>query len=201
MEMITNYEVEGSWTTKKVKSKCRYCGALQELVPETGHYNSKYWELKRNDGLNLFCCPHGCSVIVANNKMHYFINFSYYMVDSSQSYNYKLDYSKIKCGWIDRKGIIYPCYNREHRYIAEEILNSTQDKIEKEGYVLLTIEINKYVNNYRVVCTKKVSKLQINTILYWAHANNLKTKDFYDTCMNSGELWFLFEKTTNTKEK
>lgn len=40
MKMITDYEVYGNWST---------------------HENpSKYWQLKRNDGLYLYCCPNGC---------------------------------------------------------------------------------------------------------------------------------------------
>lgn len=42
MKIITDYEVDGCWTTKKAQSKCGSCGSLFELVPETGHFNSQY---------------------------------------------------------------------------------------------------------------------------------------------------------------
>jgi len=61
MNMVTDYEVYGCWTYEDVKGVCPKCSSTLELVPEEGHYNSKYWRLKRDDGLDLYCCPKGCN--------------------------------------------------------------------------------------------------------------------------------------------
>ena len=193
MKMITDYEVEGGWTTKEAKSKCRNCGTIKELVPEKGHYNSKYWELKRNDGLDLFCCPNGCSVKETDKKMKYYLEFRFYMTKNSKSYNYQLDYTKIKYGWIDRKGVLFPCKHMEHSRIAEEIFNKSMDEIEEQGYVKMTMRENKKI----VVCSiKKPTRLQINTILDWAHANNFKTQELFEHIKtNDINYEFVMERT------
>ena len=76
MKMITNYEVAGCWINKKNVGKfgheCAKCGATYELVPREDHYNSQYWELERNDGQALVCCPHGCSAKLADKNMKFF---------------------------------------------------------------------------------------------------------------------------------
>lgn len=62
MEMIKDYEVYGCWTHDEAVGKCPKCSSKLELVPEEGHFNSSYWKLKQNDGLDLYCCPSGCNV-------------------------------------------------------------------------------------------------------------------------------------------
>lgn len=60
MELIKDYEVYGNWNTEKAAGQCPKCAAKLQLVPEEGHFNSQYWKLKQNDGLELYCCPTGC---------------------------------------------------------------------------------------------------------------------------------------------
>ena len=59
--MVTDYEVEGGWGNPDKPGECRGCGTVKELVPREGHFNSKYWQHERGDGLKLHCCPNGCS--------------------------------------------------------------------------------------------------------------------------------------------
>ena len=61
MVNVTDFEVYGCWTSPESKVECE-CGTVMEQVPEEGHFNSKYWALKRNDGMVLKCCPKGCAV-------------------------------------------------------------------------------------------------------------------------------------------
>jgi len=56
----TEFEVYGYWATPSREHKCTKCGAVLELVPEEGHFNSRYKKLKKNDGCELLCCPNGC---------------------------------------------------------------------------------------------------------------------------------------------
>jgi len=196
MKLITDYEVEGSWTTHKAKSRCRNCGKLKELVPEKGHYNSQYWKLKRPDGLDLFCCPNGCSIKEADKKMEYFLTFYNYMIKRCKSYNYRLDYTIIKYGWIDRKGILFPCKHQEHKYIAEKIFKKNMNIIENEGYVKITVGINQKIV---ISCIKKPTEQQINTILDWAHANNFKTRELFNY-IRTDSMHYEFEMKKIRKE-
>lgn len=61
MEMIKDFEVYGCWTFDEAVGVCPKCSSKVELVPEEGHFNSQYWKFKRDDGLDLYCCPNGCN--------------------------------------------------------------------------------------------------------------------------------------------
>lgn len=192
MKMITDYEVEGGWTTKEAKSKCRNCGTIKELVPEKGHYNSKYWELKRNDGLDLFCCPNGCSVEEADRKFKLYAKIANYCIKGgkSESWNYKLDYKKVNCGWISPKGILYPCEYKEHIDSCYDFFNKSEASIEEEGYFKLSLTIS---NHHIVEGNRIPTKKQIETIIDWAHSRNYKTKEFYKEIEDTEEnLIFSF---------
>jgi hypothetical protein len=141
MKMIKDYEVEGCWTSEKriKRGNCRSCGAMFERVPKDGHYNSKYWELERDDGQILVCCPSGCSEKDAVEKQRKYTNIEKWLTDDSSSWDFKIDLSKIHNAWIDRKGNIIPCDTRMHIEKAEEIGFSEQE-LESMGWLKITSE-------------------------------------------------------------
>ena len=155
MKMIIDYEVEGCWTSPKSKSKCRLCGTEMQPVPEKNHFNSQYWKLTRDDGIILKCCPKGCSVKTAENIMKEFLKIRCYCIDKSESWNYKLDYNKIKHAWIDRQGKVYPLESRGHISFAFEH-NTDERTLENKGWLKLT--------SMEFFWKKKLSKRQINMI-------------------------------------
>ncbi len=155
MKIITNYEVEGCWTGQISKSKCRLCGTKMQVVPKENHYNSQYWELEKNDGNILVCCPKGCDVKEAENSMKEFLKIQYYYITKIEIWHYKLDYNKIKDAWIDRQGTVYPLEIREHNNFAFEH-NTDERTLEKKGWLKLT--------SMEFFWDKKLSKQQINTI-------------------------------------
>ncbi len=155
MKMITNYEVEGCWTSPKSENKCRVCGTKIQPVPEKNHYNSQYWNLARDDGTILKCCPKGCSVETAENIMKEFLKIRHYCIAKSESWHYKLDYNKIRDAWIDRQGTTYPLESREHNNFAFEH-NTDERTLEKKGWLKLT--------SREFLWGKKLSKQQINII-------------------------------------
>lgn len=155
MENIIDYEVEGCWTGKKIVSQCRLCGTKFIKVPRKGHYNSKYWELERNDGLILVCCPKNCNVITAEKKNKEYSKISRYCKDNSRSWNYELDYNKISHAWINRRGKIYPLEIREHVYFAEKH-NTEESELEFQGWLKLSSK--------DFYWEKKLSKRQIDVI-------------------------------------
>jgi len=61
MKKETKFEVYGCWSFEGTVGICPKCASKLQVVPQVGHFNSKYWELKRNDGLDLYCCPNGCN--------------------------------------------------------------------------------------------------------------------------------------------
>jgi len=155
MKKKTNYEVEGCWSIKKILSRCRACGTKFQQVPRQGHYNSKYWELERNDGQVLVCCPNGCNVKEGLAKMNEYFKIRHYCTVDSQSYNYKLDYNKIQHAWIDRKGKVYPVGLREHVTFCRE--HDTEEReLEKKGWLKL---ISK-----EFMWDRKLSKRQIDVV-------------------------------------
>lgn len=192
MKMVTDYEVEGCWSGRI--PVCRNCGKKEKLVPEKGHYNSQYWELKQNDGLDLFCCPEGCSVKAADKRMNYFLSFSKFIkdFDKAESYNFELDFKKINSAWIDKEGIFYPCDYQGHVNIADAFFDTTDSDLEGRNYIRLSS-----ASDYLIQCIKKPTKKQINSIIDWAHENTLNTKEFYEYCNEEyidGELFsFIFE--------
>jgi hypothetical protein len=129
IKMITDYEVEGSWSTLidgfKSGRKCRLCGEINVKCPETDHYNSKFWELKRNDGLDLVICPNGCSEEEAMGKYrlyHYLLRYNFLHADSigkKSIKNLKYDWSKIENGWISHRGNFIPCEYGMHNDFLE----------------------------------------------------------------------------------
>ena len=155
MKKITDYEVEGCWTSPKSKSKCRLCGTEMQSVPKENHYNSQYWGLERNDGLILVCCPEGCDVKEAEKRIKVFSKIGKYCVANSESWCYKLDYNKIRDAWIDRQGTVYPLGIREHNNFAFEY-NTDERTLEKKGWLKLT--------SMEFFWEKKLSQQQINMV-------------------------------------
>lgn len=182
MKLITKYEVEGCWSSINSKSKCRYCGTKLEEVPKKGHCNSKYWALQRDDGTFLMCCPDGCNLELAENKMREYLKIQYYCTKNSESYNYKLDYKKINNAWIDRKGKIFPCSTREHVDLAYD-LDSDERTLEKMGWLKLS-NLNFYWEE------KTLSQNQINIIFdYMKIYDNNKFEKFKEIIDNkSGHI-------------
>jgi hypothetical protein len=165
MKIITNYEVEGCWSSSKSGIKCRACGTEMQSVPKENHYNSKYWRLSRNDGLGLVCCPKGCNVKEAEKRMKEFLKIQYYCIIKSESWNYKLDYNKIKDAWIDRQGKVYPLGTREHNDFAFEH-NTDERTLEKKGWLKLT--------SVEFFWEKKLSQQQINMIFDYIMITGIK---------------------------
>ena len=155
MKIITDYEVEGCWAGVKSKSKCRVCGTKFQLVPKKNHFNSQYWKLARNDGTFLKCCPNGCSVETGEKTFADFNKIRKYCANNDESWNYKLDYTKIKDAWIDRNGNVYPLESREHIGFAIE-RNINEHTLENQGWLKLTF--------MEFFWEKKLSKQQINII-------------------------------------
>lgn len=153
--MITDYEVEGCWTSPKSKSKCRLCGTKMQPVPKENHYNSQYLGLGRNDGLILVCCPKSCDIKEAEKKMEGFLKISRYCSTNSKSWSYKLDYNKIKHAWIDRQGKVYPLESRRHVNFAFEY-NTDERSLENKGWLKLT--------SMEFFWDRKLSKRQIDMI-------------------------------------
>ena len=140
MKMVTKYEVEGCWTCdpvlpNKKQSMCGACGTVLKRTPEDGHFNSTYWNLKRNDGLEMRCCPNGCSVKDADRKRKIFNNIGNYCKKGSVAGNYTLDYDRIKAFWMDTKGKIYPCAIRDHSTLCDELWGKRESEIEEQGFV------------------------------------------------------------------
>jgi len=155
MKTITDYEVEGCWTSPKLERKCRLCGTEMQLVPRENHYNSQYWKFERNDGTILVCCPKGCDVKEAEKRMEEFSKIRKHCVTNSESWSYKLDYNKIKHAWINRQGKVYPLESMEHVYFAIEH-NTDERTLENKGWLKLT--------SMDFFWEKKLSKRQIDMI-------------------------------------
>lgn len=139
MKMILDYEVEGSWSVKKSKhkSRCRVCGALLKEVPQEGHFNSRYWHLKRTPDEILVCCPKGCKVETAERIMKEYLAVRHYCIEGSESYKFSLDFDRIKHAWIDREGKIYPCELYGHILLAED-LGYDEVHFEQTGWLKLS---------------------------------------------------------------
>ena len=168
MKQVTDYEVEGCWSSPNTKTKCRCCGTKLEPVPIKGHYNTKYWILKRNDGLLLFCCPKGCNVEKANKIMReYFKYFAEWCTEDSQSYKYKLDFTKFRNCWIDPKGKCYPVHYEGHNDFANS-LDLDQRDLEEKGWVKITT-----VDWLAIRCDyKPFSQKQLDTIFDFCIAHD-----------------------------
>ena len=185
MKKIIDYEVEGCWSNKQIISCCRLCGTKFQEVPRENHYNSKYWELERNDGQVLVCCPNGCNVESAEKKMKEYLKVRYYCKDNSKSYNYKLDYNKIQHAWINRQGKVYPCGLREHVDFAYEH-NTTERDLENEGWLKLT--------SYEFMWEKKLSKRQIDVMFdYIIIVSGEKDIKKFKTCIDDETGYFKLE--------
>ena len=173
IKMITDYEVEGTWV--KVNSdgiadhKCRKCGANHVLVPREGHFNSKYWDLQRNDGLYLVSCPEGCSVVDADKTMKDYMKVSYWCKDGKASYKHELDLLKIEDAWIDRTGKIIPVEWQGHSEYADSI-GADEFSLEQKGWVKIA-RLKIIFLNYRKHITKK-QKNAVQTLLL-THGKNV----------------------------
>lgn len=161
--MITT-EVESCWTALKVKTNCRSCGSLLMRVPKTWHFNSHYWKLHRHNKEQLMCCPKGCSVKLAEEKMREFLGLQFYCTKDSKSWNWTLDYTIIKNAWINRRGQVYPLENREHSSFAIN-RDLTERDLELKGWLKLSIKT--------FMWQRRLSKLQIDFCMDYLIANKL----------------------------
>lgn len=165
MKMITDYEVEGCWRNPNSKEKCRLCGTLMQPVPKEGHFNSQYLELARDDGMILECCPKGCNVKEAEERMTEFMKIRYYCAAKSASWCYKLDYNKIQDAWIDRQGNVYPVAWMGHIDFAYE-RNADEATLENNGWLKLTAR--------EFFWRKKLSQAQIDMIFDYIQITGTK---------------------------
>jgi len=180
MKMILEYEVEGSWSSTKSKHKgrCRICGALLKEVPKEGHFNSRYWHLKRTPDEILVCCPAGCSVETAEQRMKEYMAVRHFCTKGSDSYKFSLDLDKIDNAWIDREGKIYPCELYGHILLAEE-LGYDEVHFEQTGWLKLS-QLN-------LIWENKLNTFQINV-----------AKQFIDK-YRPKDCEFLYEMLEETK--
>jgi hypothetical protein len=178
--MITDYEVEGCWTSFDLpdrKTKCRYCGAELIICPKENHFNSKYWELQRNDGLLLAVCPNDCSVKDANKKMYLYLLVQNFCKDNSESYNYEYDWDKINSGWIDEKGNFYPCNYADHAmFLIGYEENIGKIKYNHYNSPSSWIKVNKDSMYKESEC--KVNKRQKDTIINYFKYKNIPINDY-----------------------
>ena len=177
MKLVTDYEVEGCWTYERENnpSRCRYCGSILEKVPIEGHYNSQYWNLKRNDGLDLFCCPNGCKLSLANKRMAEYLEVHLYCKEGSESYDYELDFSKFKNAWIEPNGKVHPLEYEGHADFAIN-LNTTERDLENKNWAKITTVDWQAINMSDGGFTLK----QKDSIFEFCIAHNLDTKGLYE---------------------
>lgn len=170
MKLIKDYEVEGGWCVLKRINRCRNCGVITELVPESGHFNSQYWKLQRDDGCLLYCCPNGCSEKEALIKMREFLKIRGWCKKGSESYNYKFDLESITDAWIDTEGRIYPLSDKEHLNFARSI-DKTEIELEKAGWIKIT--------SLEILWNKSFTQKQIDVLFDFISAHNEgKVKEF-----------------------
>ncbi len=186
MKMITDYEVEGCWTSPKSKSNCRLCGTLMQSIPKEGHFNSKYWELTRRDGMILKCCPEGCNVAEAEKKQKEFSKIRYYCIAKSNSWKYKLDYNIIDHAWIDRQGTVYPLAYLGHFGFAVD-RDTYESTLEDTGWLKLT--------SREFYWEKKLSQPQIDMIFDYIQVAGVK-KDIknFQEYIDRDSAFFTLEK-------
>jgi hypothetical protein len=55
-------EVYGGWMSPNLVHKCGACDSELVICPREGHFNSKFWQLERDDGMVLFICPKECPI-------------------------------------------------------------------------------------------------------------------------------------------
>lgn len=130
MELIVDYEVYGNWNTKESAGHCPKCAAKLQLVPEEGHYNSQYWKLKQNDGLDLYCCPTGCD---ANFKQKIIENFK------------PIDEKILKYFYMMHNVEIDKRISTRLGYMIENHTNSCEDHKKQTHYIMLKDFV--YFNN------------------------------------------------------
>lgn len=167
MEMIIDYEVEGCWTTEKAQTQCRCCGAIEERVPKKGHYNSRYHYLKQEDGCDLYCCPAGCSVEKAEQKMKIFLEIYQFCTPGNHSYQYQIDYTKVRSSWISPEGDFYPVPIQGHRYFAENVIGMSERKLEERRWAKVSTS---HAFNFEGFTSK-----QRDTLFDYMIANNFDT--------------------------
>lgn len=181
--METRYEVEGCWAP--CTPKCRCCGADEVPVPEKGHFNSKYHPLKRDDGMFLYCCPIGCSVDVADEKMKTFLLVSAFCTKESESWKWAPDFSKFDDCWIDLNGIIYPVASQGHIEFASAI-GMGECSLEIDGWVKVS---GKFILN-----ASKINQKQRDALFDFAMAKGYATKPLFDDHV---PLEFTYRRSTN----
>jgi len=168
-KIITDYEVEGCWSSGI--PICRCCGAKQVRVIDEKHYNAKYLILQRNDGMFLYCCPNGCFVGDAEEKMKMFLLVSRFCTKDSHSYKWLPDFTKFNSCWINPDGIIYPVETTGHNSFAEEIGHS-------ERYLELQDWIK--ISNTSILNNINVTQKQRDALFDFAMANGYETKPLFD---------------------
>jgi hypothetical protein len=84
-------------------------------------------------------------------------------------------------GWIDPKGKFYPCHLCEHIAIAEDVLKSDEQTLERKGYIKITGSI--FSNEILIFyfAKGKPTQKQIDTVYNYCSQRNM-----------SG-LWTIFE--------
>lgn len=172
MKLITDYEVEGSWISESSVGKinCMKCGAFLELVPKTGHYNSKYWKLDRNDHCKLVCCPNGCSEFDARQAYANYRESVTWCKKGSKSWNWELDLLLISYAWITRHGRIIPCYLSGHEDVADRIgVNSKS--LESKGW--MKISSKEIIYDFSFSKYSSPSKEQWKTLFDYCTAHNI----------------------------
>lgn len=167
MKLITKYEVEGCWTSGSRTVYCRKCGSRLEAVPKKGHFNSKYWELQRDDGLFLKCCPKGCSECSGVEAFRAFIKVREWCTAGSTTWRWSLDYAKIDQAWIDRSGKLYPVARLGHADFATYHKGLDERDLEVRGWIKIT-----GVHYFMYDSKLKPSERQLDTLFEYAQVRN-----------------------------
>lgn len=181
MDMITNYEVEGCWTSippagNNEPSRCRRCGTILELTPKEKHFNSKYWSLQQLDGLLLANCPEGCSVKDAKDLMLDYLKFYRYCTEGSQSYKYEMDYERIDDAWVSPNGQFYPVPPEGHNDFAYDEMDCLQDDLENKGWAKISKGCEMVLTNPNI----KVTNRQKESLFDFFIAKGYDTTEIYN---------------------
>lgn len=171
MEMIIDYPVEGCWSGSSDR-KCRCCGSTLELVPKGGHFNSRYWELKRNDGMYLYCCPKGCSEKEAEKKAKRFLAVREFCTEDSTYHDWRFDLNSFSDAWINRSGTLFPVVPCGHQAFADS-MNKSEWELEQKGWAKISDA------ERAAMCPghRGFSKKQLNALFDFCVVRGLKTED------------------------
>lgn len=188
MKKVTEYEVEWCWTNNEERksmgqelSICRACGTILERVPHEGHFNSQYWRLKRpDDGLDLYCCPNGCSVAEAESKMaRYLACDKTVMQEGHDSFGWKPILSLVENCWIAPDGTLYPVLVLGHAAFAVNVSSQIgidpERDLECQGWVKIS-------SGSDVMLTGDIppNSRQKDTIFDYSIAKGYDTRQIFD---------------------